>query len=88
VLIANDMGKRQNWTLAMRHACFLEKATTANRRLDHIVEMPPIFPPTSPLLELLKPADENEKGDPETGPPLGIDVRRGEPYRAASSTGP
>lgn len=39
-MIADDMGKHQNCALAMRHARFLEKATTANLRLEHIVEMP------------------------------------------------
>lgn len=40
VLVADDMGKNENIGLAMRHARFLERSTTAGRRLKHIVEMP------------------------------------------------
>ena len=143
VMVADDMGKHMNCTLAMRHARFLESATTARRRLDHIVEMPlfvrselsegvqladlcgyavyralrsgdlgyefflpvskklygprsdgrfdglKIFPASSPLHDLFKREPETEKGSPveEPGLPFGIDVRRGEPYQAASSTG-
>jgi hypothetical protein len=120
MMIADDMGKQQNCALAMRHAHFLEKATTANRRLQHIVEMPlfvrselsegvqladlcgysvyrafrngdltyhffqpvlkrvygprsdgrfeglKIFPPSSPLHDLLKLKSENEEGSSAT----------------------
>jgi hypothetical protein len=118
-------------------------ATTARRRLDHIVEMPlfvrselsegvqladlcgyavyralrsrdmgyefflpvshrlygprsdgrfdglKIFPASSPLHDLFKLEPETKKGSTveETELPSGIDVRRGEPYQAASSTG-
>jgi uncharacterized protein DUF3800 len=40
IMVADDLGKQQNCALAMRHARFLEQATTAGRRLNHIVEMP------------------------------------------------
>jgi hypothetical protein len=40
ILVADDMGKQQNCALAMRHARFLERTTSAGRRLSHIVEMP------------------------------------------------
>lgn len=40
VMVADDMGKQENCALAMRHARFLERATTANRWLHHVVEMP------------------------------------------------
>jgi hypothetical protein len=40
VLIADDMGHRENHALAMRHTQLLERATTARLRLDHIVELP------------------------------------------------
>jgi hypothetical protein len=40
VMIADDMGKSENVGLAMRHARFLERATSAGRQLKHIVEMP------------------------------------------------
>ncbi|HLJ38785.1 MAG TPA: DUF3800 domain-containing protein, partial [Steroidobacteraceae bacterium] len=40
VMIADDMGKNENVKLAMRHARFLERSTTAGRELRHIVEMP------------------------------------------------
>ena len=143
VMVADDMGKHLNCALAMRHSHFLERATSARRRLDHIVEMPlfvrselsegvqladlcgyavyralrsedlgyeffqpvsqrlygprsdgkfdglKIFPASSPLHELFKLEPETEKGSAveETELPFGIDVRRGEPYQAASSTG-
>jgi hypothetical protein len=40
IMVADDMGKQQNCSLAMKHARFLEHATSARRRLNHIVEMP------------------------------------------------
>ena len=40
IMVADDMSKQQNCALAMRHARFLERATSAGRRLNHIVEMP------------------------------------------------
>jgi len=40
IMVADDMGKQQNCALAMRHARFLEKATSAGRRLSQVVEMP------------------------------------------------
>lgn len=40
IMVADDMSKQQNCALAMRHARFLERATSAGRRLSHIVEMP------------------------------------------------
>jgi hypothetical protein len=39
-MVADDMSKQQNCSLAMKHARFLERATSARRRLHHIVEMP------------------------------------------------
>lgn len=39
-MIADDMGKSENTSLAMRHARFLERKTSAGRELRHIVEMP------------------------------------------------
>lgn len=40
LLVADDSGKVENCALAMRHAHFLETATSARRRLDHIMDMP------------------------------------------------
>ncbi|MCB1152308.1 DUF3800 domain-containing protein [bacterium] len=40
LLIRDDMGLQANRNLAAKHAYFLQSGTSANLRLDHIVEMP------------------------------------------------
>jgi hypothetical protein len=59
-------------------------------RADGRFEGLKIFPPESPLHVLMQTRGQNEKGSlvEQTKLPSGIDVRRGEPYQAASSTGP
>jgi len=40
ILITDDVNKKANISLAMKHSYFLEQGTTANVKLKHILEMP------------------------------------------------